>query len=461
MNFRKPLCLLLAALLCSGAAFATGDTAPEGADPAAGSVEATAAAVPVSGLAEDAPQLNSVSAALLCAENGELLLDKGAEKRLAPASITKLMTALVVLDRVTDLSAMATVSYEAVHSIEPGSTHIALDTDEVVSLRDLMGAMLVESANDASNVLAEYVGGSLEGFAGLMNEKAAELGCRDTHFVNANGLDDPDHYTTAYDMALITRALVQHPEFAEFAGARTYEIGPTNKQAEPREFGTKQNFLNPNSQWYDEDVVGGKNGWTTNAHHTLVTVKQKDGVTLIAVAMCNSSKLNALTDVAALFQYGYDKFHAVTLSPERQAEAAQAAYPNADVDALGSALVLLPEGMKEKDLSLACLSDASDPALTVRAGTVELLSIPLTLLSAGAPANSEQDGETVPAMGVRPETGSLGGTLLRGGLIALGVVVGLFALLCLYRFTRIRKQRRRIRALRAQARRRDGGGRER
>lgn len=446
MQPKKLFSLLLCMLLCMSGVCATEDTSTDSKD-AASALEAQAAQVPVVGLAPNTPTLHSLSAALLCAENGQLLLDKGADARLAPASITKLMTALVVLQNVPDLSATTTVSDTAVHSIERNSTHIALDAGEVVTLHDMMGAMLVESANDASNVLAEYVGGTLEGFADMMNDSAAALGCKDTHFVNANGLDDPNHYTTAHDMALITQALVQYPAFFEYAGARTFTIPPTNKQAEPRNFGTKQNFVNPNSKWYDENVLGGKNGWTTNAHHTLVTVKRVDDVTLIAVAMCDTTKLNALTDVAAMLQYGYDQFHAVTLPAADQARAAQQAYPNADIDALSSTLVLLPKDMQAGDLSLACAGDESAAALQVQAGEKTLVSVPLSMLSASAPASGMADGALSLVPKEEAPVSSLQ-TALQWALAAGAAAAALFTILLVYRGVRIRRQRRRIRTLR-------------
>lgn len=451
MRLRKLLTLLLCASLCLTPAAAT-DENSDAAEPDGNPIDLQAATVPVEGLADDPPQLHALSAALLCAENGQLLLSKGATEKLAPASITKLMSALVVLESGIDLDQTVTVSYDAVHSIEPGSTHIALDTDEVVTLRDMMGAMLVESANDASNVLAETVGGSLEGFAALMNEKAAALGCKDTHFVNANGLDDDEHYTTAYDMALISQALTKYPEVFEYLGTSVYTMPATNKQEE-RQFWTKQNFCRPSSRWYDEKVLGAKNGWTTNAHQTLVTFRREGDVTLIAVVMCGTSKSNQLEDTAALFDYGFEKFRAETISAEEQAETAQAAYPNADVDALRSTLVLLPQGMKSSAISLSCDEADGTPVLRARLDGKDALTVPLTLMTQGAPSGGELDGEAVPTVAVGQSSAFSGA--LRIALSGAGVLVFLFVLLCLYRTVRIRKNRARVRALRERARRDD------
>ncbi|MCB6365764.1 D-alanyl-D-alanine carboxypeptidase [Intestinibacillus massiliensis] len=435
--YKKLLSLFLCALLCLSGAHATGDAAP-------------AAPAPVTGLAEPVPDIIAPRAALLCAETGQLLLGKDAESPAPPASITKIMTALLVLENCPDLTAATTVSEVAVHSIERGSTHIALDTGEVVTIRDMLGALLVESANDAANVLAEYVGGSLEGFAAMMNEKAAALGCTGTHFANAHGLDDPAHYVTAHDMARITAAAVQYPAFAEYAGASTFTIPVTNKQDEERVFYTKQNMLRKSSKWYDPEVIAGKNGWTTNAHQTLVTVKRHGGVTLIAVVMGESQKADCLADTAAMFEYGFNELHRVELPTDAQAKAAAKTYENTDVDALRAQAVLLPKDKKAADVTLACSGDAAHPSLTASLGGETLTTIPLTLMTAGAPGGEPgDDGGAVPA-----SANAEGGfSILKIAGIAAGVVVALLLILILYRTYRVRRQRRRIRAMRNRNRR--------
>lgn len=440
MPHKKLLSALLCVLLCFTAASAVQDTAPNQSAPLA----ATA-----SGLAEPPPAVIAPRAALYCAETGQLLLDKNAESSAPPASITKVMTALLVLEHVPDLSATTTVSYDAVHSIEPGSTHIALDTGEVVTIGDMLAALLIESANDAANVLAEYVGGSLQGFADMMNEKAAALGCTGTHFANAHGLDNPDHYVTAHDMARITAAAVQYPDFMKYAGATTYTMPVTNKQKETRIWATKQNMLRQNSKWYDPDVIAGKNGWTTGAHQTLVTVKRKGGITLVAVVMGETQKADCLTDTATMFAYGYDRLHSVKLSASRQSEAAAAGFASADVDALRAQTVLLPLDKTASDVTLACTGGEQSPALTASLDGKTLLTIPLSLMTAGAPETDRSEDAVSTEVSV--DRHAVKPALLAGGafgLIALGLVS-----LVLYRMHRVHRQRRRIRALRSRNRR--------
>lgn len=395
----------------------------------------------------EVPELAGKEAVLYCAENGQVLLEKEMDKPVHPASITKLMTALLVFESGRDLSETVTVSYEAVHSIERGSTHIALDTDEQVTLEQMMYAMLLTSANDAANVLAEAVDGTQEAFAEHMTARAAELGCRHTHFTNAHGLDDPLHYTTAYDMALITRALLEYEQFSEIAGTRVYYMPKTNKQSEPREFWNKQNILNPQSKFYDETAVAGKNGYTSQSGHTLVTVAQRDGVTLIAVTLGSTeSKYDKHRDTVAMFEYGYDRFEKTELSAAQiAAEAEQAGFlPN--VDEIAPAMVLLPAGRRADSLKFA----AQDGALDV--GGLITVDIPELAPDENVPVFADEVKQAAQSEKQPDSAGILKPILKWGGiaLLALGIA---FLILLSYRTARIRRQRRRIRELRMRHRR--------
>ena len=154
--------------------------------------------------AVEIPVTASQTSVVMDISTGQVLVEKEMNQKMYPASITKIMTVLLALEN-ADPATVHTMSYEATHSIDSGSTHIALTEGEQITLKDLIYATMVASANDAANGIAECVGGSIEQFVAMMNEKAKEIGAVNTHFVNANGLHDPDHYTTAYDMALITQ----------------------------------------------------------------------------------------------------------------------------------------------------------------------------------------------------------------------------------------------------------------
>ena len=179
--------------------------------------------------ANDTLSLAAETAVLIDAASGEILYDKDADKKMYPASITKLMTILLALEN-GKLTDEITFSHDAVYNIEPGSAHIAILEGETLTLEQVLRAIILRSANEASNGVAEYVDGSVEAFAKHMTERAKELGCTNTNFVNANGLFDENHYTTAHDMALIARELLKHEEYRSMMSETDYEIPPTNLQ---------------------------------------------------------------------------------------------------------------------------------------------------------------------------------------------------------------------------------------
>ena len=159
------------------------------------------------------------------ADTGTVLYGKNIHETYYPASITKILTALIVLEH-CDLDEIVTFSHDAVYNVEEGSSSAGIDEGDELTVRDCLYALLLASANESANALAEHVSGSREAFAELMNEKAESLGCQDSHFANPSGLNDENHYTSAYDMALITRAAIENPTFVEISGSRTYLPAP-------------------------------------------------------------------------------------------------------------------------------------------------------------------------------------------------------------------------------------------
>lgn len=257
------------------------------------------------------PTLAAETAVLMDAASGEILYQKNADQKMYPASITKLMTILLALEH-GELTDEITFSHDAVYSIEPGSAHIAILEGETLTLEQVLRAIILRSANEASNGVAEYVDGSAEKFAQHMTERAKELGCKNTNFVNANGLHDENHYTTAYDMALIAKELLTKEAYRSIMSETDYEIPPTNLQPETRYLHGQHQMLNPNSIYYYEDAIGGKTGFTSEALNTLVTYAKRDDMELIAVVMkCNGAE--HYTDTAALFDYGFSNFASVKL----------------------------------------------------------------------------------------------------------------------------------------------------
>lgn len=262
------------------------------------------------------PQTISESYVVMDAETGQVLIEKNMNVREYPASITKVFTVALALQNV-GLGDKVTVTQDAAWSIEPNSSNIALQVGEVLTVEDLAYGAMLPSANDAANVLAEYAGGTMESFAAMMNAKAKELGCLSSNFVNASGLPDDNHYTTAYDMALITRYAMGVESFMPVFGMKDiYVIKPSNKQKYERRLGTEHMML-VESKYYYEGTIGGKLGWTEDAKHTIVTAAQRGGRTLICVAMKSPQKYDKFNDSIALFDYCFDNFESAVVTKDK------------------------------------------------------------------------------------------------------------------------------------------------
>lgn len=254
------------------------------------------------------PAVYAESAIVMEADTGTILYAKDIEEKNYPASITKIMTALVTLEN-CDLDEEVTYSYYATHSIEYGSSSIARTEDEVLTVEESLYAMMLASANECANALAEHISGSVEEFAVLMNKKAEELGCVNTHFSNANGLHDENHYTCAYDMALITKAAIANEDFRRIAGEDYYTLRATNKNSEELWMQNHHYMIAPykTSKYLDDTVFAGKTGYTTDALNTLVTCGTRNGMDVIVVTMRTRSTAEKgvplFTDTAALLDY--------------------------------------------------------------------------------------------------------------------------------------------------------------
>lgn len=253
------------------------------------------------------PQVSAEAAMVMDAKTGQVLYEKNGYQAMYPASITKIMTTLLALEQGT-LPATITMSETAVWGIDRNSSHIALDVDEKITLEQALYAVMIASANEAAWAVAEYISGTLSDFSTLMNTRAEELGCVNTHFVNANGLHDDDHYTCAYDMALITKEALTHREFRTITSTFHYIIPPTNMNEEQRDLWQKNHMINPDSQYYYKYCEGGKTGFTDEAGGTLVTWAMKDDVELICVLMNARPTSDNFTDSVALYDYFFDNY---------------------------------------------------------------------------------------------------------------------------------------------------------
>ena len=254
------------------------------------------------------------SAIVMEQETGTILYSKNIDDVHYPASITKIMTALIVLEN-CDLDEVVTFSAESVYGTELGSSSIARDVNEEMTVEQTLYGMMLESANECAYALGEHVAGDMDSFVDMMNAKAKELGCKNTHFNNSNGLPDEEHYTSAYDMALISRAAYSIPKFAEIVGTKSYTIPPTNKHSDPTPLNNHHcmlHYYKTNEYIYDY-CMGGKTGYTTVAGATLVTYAKKDGMTLICVVMKDETGAQ-YTDTTNLFEYCFDNFTAYTVA---------------------------------------------------------------------------------------------------------------------------------------------------
>ncbi|MCD8249475.1 MAG: D-alanyl-D-alanine carboxypeptidase [Lachnospiraceae bacterium] len=265
------------------------------------------------------PQIYAESAIVMEASTGVILYAKSIDEQHYPASITKIMTVLLALENL-ELDEEVTFSHTAVYTVEAGSSSIARDEGEILTVEECLYAIMLESANECANAIAEQVSGSIEAFTELMNERAAELGCTGTHFTNANGLPDEDHYTTAHDMALITQEAIKHEEFRKISGTARYTLRATNKKDEELIMSNHHYMIsgNTSTKYLDDTVFAGKTGYTSTALNTLVTCATRNGMDLIVVTMktlgTGETGVPVYTDTANLLDYATENFQKVNIS---------------------------------------------------------------------------------------------------------------------------------------------------
>ena len=265
---------------------------------------------PASSVAVEKPTVQSEGAVLLNANTGEILFEKNGNTRFYPASITKLMTALLTVENCS-LSDTVTFSKTATTNLESGAVTLNLTEGDQLTVEQCLYGLLLKSANEIANGLAEHISGSVSSFADKMNARAKELGCTDTHFVNPNGLNNTEHYTTPRDMAIIARAAFQNPTVAKVASTLSYEF-PATKKASARTITMGHKMLYPNDSRYYDGIVAGKTGYTSKAGNTLATCAERDGLRLIAII--KKSSQTHYEDTKALLDYGFALAEAGELS---------------------------------------------------------------------------------------------------------------------------------------------------
>ena len=272
-------------------------------------------------------EVNSPYAVLIDASNGRVLFEKDAYTKAIPASTTKIMTAILTLEKAS-LNEGAIASKNAINLVPSGGSHANIQAGESFTIEDLLKALLLVSGNDAANILAEHVGGSIEEFVKMMNEKASEIGCRNTHFTNPSGLDDDNHYSCAYDLAIMYKyAYNTFPDFRRIIITKSFTLPTTDLYTkDDRRYINNNRLLNDLAGtdgflYYYPDCTGGKVGYTSKAKNCLVASAEQNGINIISCVLgaeqAPDKSSYRYLDTKALFDYGFLRLKKATLASSR------------------------------------------------------------------------------------------------------------------------------------------------
>lgn len=271
------------------------------------------------------PAIGAQGAILIEANSNTILYAKNIDEILYPASTTKMLTAILIMEH-CDLTETMTFSTKAIESISWGDSNMGANIGDELTVDQALHAILIGSANEAAYAMAEHISGDVDSFADLMNEKAKELGCENTHFTNPSGLPDENHYTTAYDLALIAKEFFSYDYLCKISSTYSYEIPPQetdestqvddseNLEEEPEStiLRTKNKLL-PDKEYAYDGLVGSKTGYTGDARQTLVSCARRDGMSLICVILKEESPYQ-FEDTITLFNYGFSNFNNISIS---------------------------------------------------------------------------------------------------------------------------------------------------
>ena len=339
----------------------------------------------------DDPPLHSAKAVVLAdMDSGRLLFEMNKDEQRSPASLTKIMTVLLAVEALergeVSLDEMVTAQADCLAGLNTDSSTSGIQPGEIISYQDLLYCAMVHSANEACNILAHRVSGSVPAFVELMNRRAAELGCTNTHFSDPNGLSNENHYTTAYEMYLITREALEHPLFAEICNTRGYDMAATNL-SQARSFANSNALITADSEYGSSYVypaaAGVKTGFTQLAGYCLVSTAEKDGVRLLAVVMGCDGWLNAgideyenFTDSIRLYNWAFENFsyrQAVSsLSTVTRAEVENAVETDAyaSLRPQNDVTLLLPKDLNLGSIELSPTIYTEKLVAPIEAGTV-------------------------------------------------------------------------------------------
>ena len=305
-----------------------------------------------------ASSLSSDSAIVMELSTGQILYKKNIHKKHYPASITKILTAMLTAENSSNRE-VVTVSRAAAYGISAGDSTVSSDPGEKLTVEQCLYAIMLESANEVCLAAAEHVSGTVSQFVDKMNARVKELGLKDTHFNNPNGLPDPKHYTTAYDMAVIAREAMKNQTFCKVTAAKSYIMPKTNTHKEVRYWRNHHQMINgyKNPEYEYKYCIGGKTGYTNIARNTLVTYAEKDGMELVCVIMkANGPKQgepNEYTDSTKLLNFGFERYKKYTVD-EKKSDINKDLFNNYDsyfdsdespIHLAGESSVVLPKGV--------------------------------------------------------------------------------------------------------------------
>ena len=270
--------------------------------------------------------INSEAALIMESSTGKVIYEKNGNEIKYPASTTKIMTAILAIEN-CELDELATASEYAITSIPYGYATADIRVGESLSIKDLLYVLMLHSANESAIIIAEHISGSVNEFSKLMNQKAKEIGCKHTHFINPNGIHDDNHYSTAYDLALIANYCMQNETFREIVKTTSYTLPNTSSyQEEPRTFTNTNSLVVPSSEnnpnkYYYQFATGVKTGYTTPAKNCLISSAQKNGIEYICVVLGadsayenNEHKSFRYLDSISLFNYAFENFDFKTIN---------------------------------------------------------------------------------------------------------------------------------------------------
>ncbi|MBR2786150.1 MAG: D-alanyl-D-alanine carboxypeptidase [Clostridia bacterium] len=258
--------------------------------------------------ADDELEVDAKAAIIVERNSGKVIYEKNSDIKNYPASVTKILTAIIVLEN-CNLDDIATVSQTAISQIPSEYVVAPLKVGEELRVEDLLYALMLKSANDAAYVLAEHVGGSVEGFADIMNTKAEEIGCKESHFVNPNGLHNENHYVTAYDMYLISDYAMKNETFAKIVSTYQYTLPATNKyNGTDRIMVNTNNLINSSSDYYNESVKGIKTGTTIPAGNCLIADAEKDGLEFLTVVLGAETSNSKFVETNKMLDYSFENY---------------------------------------------------------------------------------------------------------------------------------------------------------